>query len=129
VTLTTESRLEDYIAKHGLTSSVRDDSLWAYVNATTDWSYKGRWETGGDWTRNLIDHPDRGHPYGGWGWPELKKPADHTPWVIGRLDGRRDLRQAGHDARSATSDDGKPVLRTLDLPHLGCARTARLRGW
>jgi hypothetical protein len=82
VVLSAESRLEDYIAKHGLTSSIRDDSLWGYVSPQTDWSYKGRWETGGDWTRNLIDHPDRGHPYGGWGWPELKKPANHTPWVM-----------------------------------------------
>jgi hypothetical protein len=110
VILTTESRLEDYIAKHGLTSSVRDDSLWGYVNATTDWSYKGRWETGGDWTRNLIDHPDRGHPYGGWGWPELEKPAGHTPWV---MDGwtvveiyvKQDPTPIGY------REDGKPIYR------------------
>jgi len=81
VTVNAASKLEDFIAKHGLTSSVRDNTKWGYVASTADWSYKGRWETGGDWTRNLIDHPDRGHPYGGWGWPELKKPADHTPWV------------------------------------------------
>jgi hypothetical protein len=82
VVLSTDSRFEDYIAKFGMTASVRDDSYWGYTTPRTDWSYKGRWETGGDWTRNLIDHPDRGHPYGGWGWPELKKPEGHTPWVM-----------------------------------------------
>jgi hypothetical protein len=81
VTVNAASKLEDYIAKYGLTYTVRDNTKWGYVASAADWSYKGRWETGGDWTRNLIDHPDRGHPYGGWGWPELKKPADHTPWV------------------------------------------------
>ena len=44
-----------------------------YVSPQTDWSHKNRWETGGDWTKNLIDHPDRGHPYGGSGWPERMK--------------------------------------------------------
>jgi hypothetical protein len=76
------SKIEDYIAKHGMTAAVRDDSVWGYVRPNTDWSYKGRWATGGDWTKNLIDHPDRGHPYGGWGWPELRKPAGYTPWVV-----------------------------------------------
>jgi hypothetical protein len=61
---------------------VRDRFDSGVTSSATDWSYKGRWETGGDWTRNLIDHPDRGHPYGGWGWPELKKPVGHTPWVM-----------------------------------------------
>ncbi len=65
-----------------MTSSIRDDDSWGYVTPQTDWSYKGRWETGGDWTKNLIDHPERGHPYGGWGWPELKKPVDYTNWVV-----------------------------------------------
>jgi hypothetical protein len=82
VTLSSASKFEDYIAKHGLLSLVRDNARWGYVTAQADWSYRGRWETGGDWTKNLIDHPDRGHPYGGWGWPELKKPEGHTPWVV-----------------------------------------------
>jgi hypothetical protein len=108
VVLTADSRLEDYIAKHGLTSSVRQDSAWGYVSPTTDWSHKGRWETGGDWTRNLIDHPDRGHPYGGWGWPELKKPADHTPWVsdgwtVVEIHVKQDTTPVGY------KDDGSPM--------------------
>jgi len=48
VILGADSRLEDYIAKHGLTSSIRDDSLWGYVSAKTEWSYRGRWETDGE---------------------------------------------------------------------------------
>jgi len=81
VALTPGSKLEDYIAKYGLTANIRDNTKWGYVTSQADWNYKGRWETKGDWTKNLIDHPDRGHPYGGWGWPELKKPSDHTTWV------------------------------------------------
>jgi hypothetical protein len=108
VILTEDSRLEDYIAKHGLSSSIRDDSLWGYVSPKTDWSHKGRWETGGDWTKNLIDHPDRGHPYGGWGWPELKKPADHTPWVMDgwtvvEIHVKQDTTPVGY------KDDGSPM--------------------
>jgi len=82
VVITPESRLEDYISKYGMTTAIREDESWGYVTPLTDWGFKGRWETGGDWTKNLVDHPDRGHPYGGWGWPELKKPVDHMNWIV-----------------------------------------------
>jgi hypothetical protein len=79
VVLTKDSKFVDYMAKHGLTSDLRKVSTFG---PGSDWNHRGAFETQGDWTRNLIDHPSRNHPYGGWGWPQLRKPKETTFWQV-----------------------------------------------